>query len=307
MSFGIVTRNQNPLLYREGLLENFWEDFNYYPDEYTRFLKTSSVDTPEVAMSRIAGPARLYRSDDGQAPVFETIDMGDKVLATDREYQGGYGVTRKALEDDKYGKLNQGAKHLGHASKMTLEYRGADFLNDAFTGTTFKGCDGLALLSTAHTLLRSSSTVSNKAATPVGFSFAGVTALLDLAGKMKDENGDPVIVKLTDCIIPNEQGLIQDAMKIFGQAAEPGTATNDENMVKQQLGTITPMVSHYMSSASNYFMYDSRLNDAHFRTRVALNIWDWDEKSTGTKFVAARIRFMQYFFQYRGWYGANPS
>lgn len=309
MSFGIVTRNQNQILYREGLIEGFLTDYTEHPPEFSRYLKVGSVSVPEISRTRAAGPARLYRSDDGEPPTFETIDVGPKVSAVDREFSSGYGVTRKALEDEwkGYNLLNQGAKHLGHAGRMTQEYQSAALLNDSFTGSTFLGMDGLALYSTAHTLLRSPSTVSNRAATPVGFSIGGLSALFDLAGKCKDENNDPIVIMPNLCIIPNEEGIKQDAKRIFEQNEEPFTANRNDNPIKNNHGSINWFASHFQSSASNYHLIDTKWNDSHFLNRVAMQMWDWKDDPTGTQFVAARTRFMIYFFNWRGWYGANPT
>lgn len=303
---GIVTRNLNPLAYRPGLRSEFWDNYTQFPKEWSFFLKSEKRDRPEIEMATVRGLNRLYQVGDGEPVTFDPIEMGRKAAAVDREFKAGYGITLRAKEDDFYGKLNQGAKHLGNAARLTEEYQAAGVLDGATSNTVFAGEDGLSLLNTAHTLM-GGGTVANRPTTEVGFSIAGVTNLMDLAGKMKDQNGDPIVVRLSKAIIPNDQGIIQDAWKIFSMNMEPFTANNDENAIKGQLGKINYQVSHYMTSTTRYFMIDDSLNDAHLDYRSALSLKDWEDNNTDTTYVRARMRIFLYFYNYRGWYGASPA
>jgi hypothetical protein len=307
MPAGIVTRNLNPLAFRPGLRSEFYDSYKQYQEQWSFFLKSEKRDKPEIEMATVRGLNRLYQVGDGEAVSFDTIEMGRKAAAVDREFKAGYGVTLRAIEDDFYGKLNTGARHLGNAARLTMEYQAAGLLDGAISTATFAGEDGLALLSTAHTLMGSATTVANRPTTEVGFSIAGVTNLMDLAGKCKDQNGDPIVVNLSKCIIPNDQGVIQDAWKIFGMEKEPFTANNDDNAIKGQLGKIQYQVNRYMTSTTRYFMIDPSLNDAHLDIRSPLSLKDWYDEDTDTQKVRARMRLFLYFYNWRGWYGAVPS
>lgn len=303
------TRQLNPLLYREGLRREFWDRWKAHPAEYSQFLKTATVDKPEIEMAVAVGFNRLYEVGELEPTTYNLIRTGRKAAAVDKEFKGGYAVSYKALEDDRYGKVkvNEGARYLAEAANKTKEYYGADILDDAFTGNTFVGMDGVRLCSASHTLFDGVTTASNTPAVPVGFSLAGVTALMELADQQVDELGDPIVIKLNKCIIPNTQAARQKAWKIFGQEMEPFTANNDRNAVRGQLGNISPIVSHYMTSRANYFMISDEYNDAHLDMRVNPQMRDWEDKDVGAYKVSARMRFFVYFYQWRGWYGANPS
>jgi hypothetical protein len=303
---GPVTRNLNPLAYRPGLRSEFWDSYTQHPTEWSYFLKRQTRDRPEIEMATVRGLNRMYITGDGEPVTFDPIEIGRKMAAVDREFKAGYAITLRAREDDFYGKLNTGAKHLGNAARLTEEYQAASLLDGAISNAVYAGEDGLSLLNTAHTLM-GGGTVANRPATEVGFSIAGVTNLMDLAGKMRDQNGDPIVVKLQKCIIPNDQGITQDAWKIFSMDMEPFTANNDENAIKGQLGKISYQCNHYMTSTTRYFMIDPSLNDANFDVRSALSMKDWEDNDTDTFKVRARMRLFLYFYNYRGWYGASPS
>lgn len=304
-SAGVVTRNLNPLLYRPGLEDSFDNGYKMYEEQYSKFLKTSTVDSPEVKMADVTGPNRLYRLGDGEAPQTSVVQTGMLALHTDREFAAAYAVTRRAQDDDLYGVVNKGANWLGQSAYFTKEYQAAAFLDDLFSGSTFKGQDGLAFCHTAHTLMGSSDTYSNKST--IGFSMAGVTELMRLADNMVNQQGDFIQVQLNKCLISGRsQAVKQMAMKVFGQNAEPLSANHDENMVKKQ-GNITVINTQFQSSLTNYAMISDAHNDAHFRVRKALETSDHVDPRTRILYVQAYIRFMIYGYNPRGWFGSNPS
>jgi hypothetical protein len=306
--FGITTREQ--LLYRKGLFNNFLNAYSKYPQVGPSFMKYSSTDEVEIQRVRVTGPSRMFRSYEGEPPVLVQATISDKFSAVDRTYQLGYGVTIEAREDDLYNQLNKGGTFLGHAAAMTEEYLAAAFLDDSFTGTGgYLGMDNLALLSASHPLMGSATLQSNLVSSPVALSNAGLAAMFQLFLTMKDENGDPIQSMPDTLIIPNNYGMIVDAKRLVNQLNELDTANRNDNPVKTFLGekSIKVVVNPFITSTSAYWMVDSRLNDAHFLTRKGVQMTDWEDKPTGTQFVKNRMRILTYFYDWRGWVGANPT
>lgn len=293
------------LLFRPGLRADFLDQIMDYEDEYSQFLRLSTMDGPEIAGTIMVGMPRLYEIGDGEPVPYDVPKIGPKVAATDKEFALGYALSRKTVEDDQYGKANQASKFLGHALNMTREYRSAQFLDDAYTGTTFKGIDGLSLMNTAHTLINSSATVANTPTVTVGMSVAGITTLTNLADLCKDENGDPHRVTLDTISYGNDFATEQKVNQIFGSALEPFTANNQDNAIKKRFPGIKKFKSHYRLSSTAYEMIDSKQNDAHFVTRRApLFEDDWDF-NTKAALYSVSTRFLIWFVSWRGWYGMN--
>ena len=290
-------------------MNNFLNAYQEYPTVASSIMRFGTTDEVEIQRARIVGPSRMFRSYEGEGPVLSKITVSDKFSAVDRTYQLGYGVTIEAREDDLYNQLNKGGTHLGHAARMTQEYLVGAFLDDSFTGTAgYVGMDGLPLLSASHPLMSSANVVSNLVAQPVALSIAGITAMLQLYRDMKDENGDPIMSVPDKLIIPNRVGMEMDAIRILRQQWELNTANNNDNPVKAVLGSrkIDIIVNPFITSTSNYWMLDSRLNDSHFLMRKGIQIRDWEDKPTQTQFVANRMRVLSYFYDWRGWVGAAP-
>ena len=301
----MITQGAFNLLFRSGLRKDFRDSFNRHEPEYTQYLKQATMDGPEIEASIITGHKRLLERGDGESVVYEDPVLGPKVVGVDKEFALGFAITRRTVEDDKYGKANQASKWLAHAARMTFEYRSAALLDDAFTGSTFLGIDGLALMHTAHTLINSTSTVANSLSPAVGFSVTGVNALLNIQENIKDENGDPIKV-MSNAIIynPNQKSL---AIQIFGSDLEPFTADNQDNAIKKRIGGIKHIVKRYTSGATAYMLVDTSMNDAHFVVRRPVDFDDTFDFDTDAAKYKTTTRFLVWFVDWRGWAGSNAS
>jgi hypothetical protein len=294
-------------LFRAGLRDDFRDNYEMYPPEYPQYLKTSTMDGPELKAAVIAGLNRLVELGDGEAITYDNPKMSPVVMGVDKEFALGFMLTKRTVEDDKYGKANQSAKWLGQATRMTEEYRSAQFLDDAFAGATFKGFDNASIINSAHTLLGSDSTVSNQVAGNTELSVTGFTAMQNLAMQMKDENGNPMRCKISKLIISNDAGQLNKARQILGSQLEPFTANNQDSAIRAEFGNISPIVARFKSSSKSYFMIDDMLNDAHFVTRRAPTFEDDYDFNTKAALYSVTTRFMIWAVDWRGWFGSNPS
>ncbi len=294
------------LLFRSGLRKDFRDSYNKYEPEYPQYLNSGTMDGPEVEASIITGLKRLLERGDGEPVIYEDPKLGPKVVGIDKEFALGFMITRRTVEDDKYNKANQASKWLADATRMTYEYRSAALLDDAFTGATFLGIDGQSLCGTAHSLLNSDVTVANAPAAPVGFSITGINALLNLSQLLKNENGDPVKA-IPDTIIYNPL-QIDIAMKILSGELEPFTADNDMNTVKKRLGAgVKQVIKRHTIDTNDYFLIDSNLNDAWFMMRRPVEFDDEFDFDTDAAKYKATTRFLIWFVDWKGWWGANPT
>lgn len=306
----MITQGAFNLLFRPGLRADFRDEWDRYETEYPMYLRTGTMDMPEMAATIMTGPSRLLERGDGEPITFEDAVIGPKVMGVDKEFALGFIISRRTVEDDQYGKANQSAKWLAHSGRMTYEYRAAALLDDAFAGSTFKGIDGLSLCNAAHTLIGMNTagvTVANTPTTQIGLSVTGVTACMDLFGLMKDENGDPIKIWPDKLIIGNNAGDINRAWQIFNSQKEPFTANNQDNAIKHRMGNITPEVSHFKSSRKSYFFIDSRWNDAWLLIRRPIEFDDDFDFTTDAALYKTTTRFMIWFVDWRGWVGVNPT
>lgn len=295
------------ILARPGLVKNFLDSYQDWAEIKNQYMKVGTHDKPEIAGATVAGPSRFIQTREGEPVTYMEMVTGPKVAAVDKTYKGGYMITKEAIDDDGYGKLNQGAKFLARAARMTQEYAAVALVDDAFSGTNFKGQDNLALMSTAHTLINSNTTVANRPSSAVSLSVAGFTTLMDLARKCKDESGDPIMVMPDTLMIANDQGQLNKAYQILESSLEPFTANNQDNPIRRNFKPSKIIVNPYMTNLYHYFIIDSKLNDAQFLNREAVNMKDDYDIHRDIAYVRGRARWIIWFRDWRGWYGTNAS
>lgn len=295
------------LLFRPGLRSDFRDSYDQWEPEYPMFLRQGNIDSPEIRATIMTGLNRLYERGDGEPIIYDDPKMGPQVVGVDKEFGGGFQITRRTVEDDKYNKAQQASKWLAHAARLTYEYRGAAFLDDSETGTFFRGIDNLPLCHTAHTLINSALTVANRPAADIQLSVAGLNALMDLWTVMKDENGDPMRAWPDKLIIGTNPGDINTATAIFNSNQEPFTADNTDNVTKRRLKGLSWDVSHYKSDTKSYHLISSKLNDAWLLIRRAVEFDDHFDFDTDVAKYKTTTRFLIWFVDWRGWTGAFPA
>lgn len=302
------TQGSLPMLFRAGLRKNFRDEWNEYEPEYPEYLKVGSTDEPELRATIITSISRLLERGDGEAVIYDDIKMGPQVVGVDKEFAGGIIVTRRTQEDDKYGKANKAAKHLAHAGRMTYEYRAASLLDDAFAGTFFRTIDNLPLISVSHTNINSPALNPNRPAADVALSVTGVTALLDLAQRVTDHNGDPIRMSPDKLIVSNNAADVNTALAIWNSALEPFTPNNTDNVTRRRMPNPTIVISHYkLLTTRSYFMQDSRYQDAMLDVRRPMNFDDTFDFDTGAAKFKADTRFRVMVVDYKGWWGSLPT
>jgi len=231
--------------------------------------------------------------------------LADKITYEDTEYALGFGVSKKMVEDDLYGKAKSSAKWLGRSVRLTQEYRTADLLDDAFAGGTFTGYGAEALCTTAHTLLNSADTWSNQIAGNPQLGVLGLQAAFELGENTVDHQGDPIPVRIDTLIINIAEEWM--AIQLTQNEQEPGTTDRNINATRRKR-QLSYVVSHYKDqSGSDWFARDTQIHDAHFLFKVRPEFWDWMDDDTLAAMYAARQRINVYFYDQRGWIGSNAA
>ena len=300
-----VTREAFNAHIRPGLRK----DFRMYYDalgeeELGGFLKVGTMDKPEIQATIMTGVSRMFEKDELESVTFSTPIAGPVIGGIDKEFGVGVAIGRKIWEDEQYGKLKEAGKWLANAHRQTREYRAAGFLDDAFTGATYTGIDGLPLISASHTFLNAAGTWSNLAPA-VSLSIAAMTSLIDIFGLMKNHDGDPIRMMLDKLVVGNDANTIHTAMQILNTQKEPFTADNNDNMIKKRLGSVDLVISRYKTSRVNYFGIDNKWNDAHFLVRRAARMDDEMDFKTDAALFKLTTRFLIWHVEARGWAGAN--
>jgi len=171
----------------------------------------------------------------------------------------------------------------------TKQVKAAAILNNAFTGGTSAGGDGVALCSTAHPLTNGG-TLANTPATASDLNETSLEdALISVAGYV-DERGLKVALRGMKLVLPRQLQFI--AERIMVSNLRVGTADNDTNAIKS-MGMVPEgyAVNDFLTDPDAWFVKtDAPRGFIHFeRTPMATNMEaDFD---TGNMRYKARERY----------------
>lgn len=300
----MIVRGAFNHLLRPGLRRDFRDSFMQFPEEFSSFLNVGTQDRAEVEAVAIAGLPRMPRRGEIEPVAFLDPEQSDKFIFTDDEFALGFGISKKMMEDDLYGRANQNAKWLARSARLTQEFRAAEFLDDAFTGAIFTGLQGERLISTAHTFIAASGTFSNQLPNNPQFGVTGLQAAFDLAEATLDHTGNPIPIRLNRIVLNIADEWVW--LKISQSPLEPFTTDNQVNAIRRR-ADMTATISHYKVQGSDWTIYDSTMSDAHFLFRVRPEFEDDFDFKTKAALFTARQRINVYFFDPRGWIGSNPT
>jgi phage major head subunit gpT-like protein len=175
-----------------------------------------------------------------------------RISYTHKEWVKGMKVERKLVDDDLYSVINKRPMILALAAKRTREKHGSQIFNNAFNTSVFAGGDALALCSTAHTRVGTSTTVSNSGSTALSATAVEATRLL--MRSYTDETDNLLTARGDTLLVP--PALEETAWEIITSTGKLGTADNDPNFSK---GKYKILVWDYLSDSNNWFMIDSRM------------------------------------------------
>lgn len=300
------------ILNRADVKLEFAKEYEAYPEEWKQFFNITNSKEYEQRATIFSTPARMYERGEGEPITYDTPTVGPLVTAIDKEFAAGFMATRRALEDDKTGRLMQAPKWLARAARLTMEYEGAKFLDDAFTGTYYKGIDNKPLIALDHVSVSGdyTSSIPNKPTLAISPSVTAVNSILELFHNMKDENGDPIVM-WPDTWVVSDLGYERKLEQILKSEYEPFTAENQVNVLRDQMAKFgrKPKIAllHYTTNKKHWFAIDSRYNDARTVIKRAIELDDEVDFDTETHKWKGSMRMLFWFAFFRGWAGSNPT
>ncbi len=218
------------------------------------------------------------------------------------EYGKKLAVSRKAVDDDEWGFVEDLGQQLGFKASETMEKKGAAVLADAFTGATYLGEDAKALCHTAHVNVDGGNSQGNKGT--YSLNFAGIKATRQLMRRFKNYSGDilGVAPDTIICAIESEE----DAWEAIRSTGKPDTANNNANVYN---GMFSLIVWPYLDDTNAWFMVQSSLMKQNllWLQRIAFEVMGEGNLMLRTKKVGGYWRSSHGFRDWRWVYGNNPS
>ena len=210
-------------------------------------------------------------NEDTEALPYMAPAPGYKKTITLVNYRSGIRVTDTMLKADRFSQVMGMVKGQILSAARKDEYMRSAILNTAFSGTS--GADSLSLCNDSHPHENIEAGTWDNSGTGA-FSGPNLHALRLLMRKLTDPQGDPDWATPTALVIPED--LEQEALELTQASLKPATALNDPNVLIHGLPVV---VSPYLSSAVQYYLFGDRTGDEKGLLEVCLEDWGIKDNS----------------------------
>lgn len=272
-----------------GLNALFGMEYARYGEEHKEIYETETSERSFEEETKLSGFAAAPTKTEGAAIAYDTAQEAWTARYNHETISLGFAITEEAMEDNLYDSLStRYTKSLARAMAYTKQVRGANILNNAFSGS-FLGGDGVALCSTAHPLV-SGGTNSNKPTTDVDLNETSLEAAVIQIAAWTDERGLLIAAKPRKLVIP--PALMFVAKRLLETELRVGTTDNDINALKS-MGSISGgyTVNHFLTDTNGWFLLTDVPNGLKHFERVKLsNSMDGDF-DTGNVRYKSRERY----------------
>jgi hypothetical protein len=285
-----ISRAQLAKELEPGLNALFGMEYDRYENQHSEIYTTESSDRAFEEEVMLSGFGAAPNKSEGSAVNFD--DAGEAYTAryNNETIALAFSITEEAIEDNLYDRLgSRYTRALARSMAHTKQVKAAAILNNAFTGGTSAGGDGVALCSTAHPLVNGG-TLANTPSTASDLNETSLEdALINVAGYV-DERGLKVALRGMKLVLPRQLQFI--AERIMVSNLRVGTADNDTNAIKS-MGMVPEgyAVNDFLTDPDAWFVKtDAPRGFIHFeRTPMATNMEsDFD---TGNMRYKARERY----------------
>jgi len=197
--------------------------------------------------SQISGLGALQQKPEGMGFSMDSLIEGGSVTYTAFPYGLGFEWTIEMMRFDLYGIFDDVAADLVRAAPYKVELVTWGLVNDAISGSTYTGFDGLSLVNTAHPYLDVQlGTFSNRSATDVSLSQAGIQEMLLYYNTLKDMRGLPN--RRRPALILINPNRIPAAREVLQSEFDPKSNNNAINTVVDD--QLKYFASRYITSTS---------------------------------------------------------
>lgn len=265
---GVIGTGNHPKALWPGVKAWWGKAYDDHQVEYTDLFDTVSSDKAYEEDVQLVGFGLAPIKAQGAAVAYDSEIQGFVTRYTHIAYALGYIVTHEELKDNLYAEVSSTrASSLARGFRQTKERVAAGVYNRAFN-STYKGGDGVELISASHPNT-SGGTFSNKLAVDADFSEASLEDLTIQIMKATDDRG--LLINLMPKSLHVAPDNWYNANRVLQSVYQPGTANNDINVLKAT--NALPMgikVNHYFTDADAFFVRTNVPNGLKYYERESI-------------------------------------
>lgn len=246
--------------FMEPGISNIWADaFAPEASKYPQVFNIRDMAKQVIEDVKWEGFGQLQTQNDGDEFAFD-----DPITPVSKTYTYlvralGYKVTDRMIRNELYDQVQRLEDMLLDSAKDDAEVTAWSVLINGFSGGG-TGFDALQLFSNIHPNQDGSGTTqSNRPATDEALSLSALHNAIIQIKKWRNERNRPRVHIPKTLIIPTD--LIITADELLGSTLKPGTALNDDNVIRKF--NITPMEVEQLTSTTAWFLA-SEQHDLNF-------------------------------------------
>lgn len=303
-----ISRAQLAKELEPGLNSLFGMSYDSYSREYEEVFAIEDSQRAFEEEVLVTGFGGAPVKTEGQGVQFDNASESYTARYTHDTIALAFSLTEEAVEDNLYDSLGKRyVKALARSMANTKEVKGADVLNNAFSGS-FAGGDGKALIATDHPLA-GGGTAANRATTMADLNETSLEdALIDIS-TFTDDRGLTISVQATKLVVPPQLVFVAD--RILESTLRVGTADNDINAIRNT-GVLPGgyTVNHYLTDPDAFFLLTTVTEMGEglkMFQRTAMETSMEPDFSTGNLRYKARERYSFGFSDWRGIYGSQGA
>lgn len=285
----------------------FYETYEEVPEQYTKLFNVKTSDKAQETDFHLGamsawdefGKDITQGSTTGVTAMpsvsYTKIKAGQTVVYTHKEFAKGYMVERKFMDDEMYGVIEKMTKDLARAGRNKVETDAITVFNNAFTTV---GYDTKALCASDHPLIDSVKTCSNLITGAL--SDVSLKKALEMGRKQLDEAGKIINLKFDTLIIP--PALEFTAIELMKSTQKVDSDFNNINPLE---GRFKIVVNDYLTSATAWFVQDSKRHELNFFWRVKPEFKKEKDFDTYVTKYAGYMRYSYGYSDFRGIIGST--
>lgn len=307
----LFIRQSTPDLYLKTMLpaidEVVMARYTQYPDQYPEIFRVLGSDRSIEQTTEITGFGQFAVTPEATDVFFDQAVPAFNQTYQHAQYSLGFKVSKIAMDDDKFGVVRKMAVELGKSAHETREVVAANVLNTGFSGTN--GPDGVTLFSTAHPLVKSGGTQTNRAAVASQPSVTSIRLALTDMRLTVDHAGKKVRIPPRKCVLPAALEFV--GVELLKGVDRSDTANRAINAFRARSGMPSfdqVFVYDYLTDPAAWMIEADRADtELRFYNREAFNtVHDVEFNSRSIK-TAGWMRFSVGFNGFYGIYGVPSS
>ena len=284
--------------------EIFFKQFSMIPELWSQLMETKNSTRGYEDRMRVAGFGTLALKPEGTPIAFDDPVQGTRVRTVHSTYGLGWRASMEMMQDDQHSIMNRMSSDLADSAKDHRERLAWSMIDDAFTGTTFTGLEGDAMLIATHTPVRGGSDQSNLLSPAVALGVTGLEAMMTLARTTVSEEGRFLNLPQSTLVIPPQ--LEHQAHELLNTEFQIDSNNNNVSTVATSRNGITPLIVPYLSSTSAWTLHAPKgQNGLCWNDRMGVEFTSAGDAVTKDmqNFVCYRASVM--FSEWRGNFGSN--